>query len=64
MYKDLAASRWSENPRIAIRAWKSDSSLSSIAAVQATWASGPWLSRVALFKKKRRDQVRHIFPWF
>ena len=60
MYKNLAAYRWSENSRIAIRAWKSDSSLSSITAIEATRASGPWLSRVALFKKKRRDQVRHI----
>ena len=52
MYKDLAAYGWSEKPGIAIRAWKSNSSLSSITAIQARWASGPWLSRVTLFKEK------------
>lgn len=55
MYKDVAAYRWSRKPRIAIRAWKSNSSLSSITAIQARWASGSWLSRVALMKEKRRD---------
>lgn len=59
IYKHLEAYRWSEKSRIAIRAWKSNSSLSSITAIQARWASGPWLSRVALFKEKRRGQVRH-----
>lgn len=59
IYKDLEAYRWSEQPRIAIRSWKSNSSLSSIIAIQARWASGPWLSRVSLFKEKRMGQVRH-----
>lgn len=59
MYKDLAVYRWSEKPRVAIRAWKSNSSLSSITAIQARWASGPWLSGVALFKEKSRYQVSH-----
>lgn len=59
MYKDLATYRWSEKPRIAIRAWISNSSLSSITTIQARWASGPWLSRVALFREKRKDQVSH-----
>lgn len=59
MYKDVAAYRWSRKPRIAIRAWKSNSSLSSITAIQAWWASGSWLSRVALLKEKRRDRVSH-----